>query len=70
MRTTTVERNQETVRRLCQLEAAKAFFAPLGPAAAEVYRLVAEGDVVAVHSHYQHVPQTTASGNDMFSRLS
>jgi hypothetical protein len=32
--------------------------------------LVAEGHVVAVHWHHQHVPQTTASDNDMFSRLS
>ena len=74
----------------------KDFFAPLGPVDVEVYRMIAEGDFVAVHSHYkiwnmagvdifrlnddarivehwdvlQQVPETTASGNDMFSQLS
>jgi predicted SnoaL-like aldol condensation-catalyzing enzyme len=78
------------------LQAVKAFFAPLGPVDVEVYRVIAEGDLVAVHSHYklwnmagvdvfrlnddgkiiehwdvlQQVPETTASGNDMFSQLS
>jgi predicted SnoaL-like aldol condensation-catalyzing enzyme len=77
------------------LDAVKAFFAPLGPLDVEVHRLVAEGDLVAAHSHYktlsmagvdifrlneggkivehwdvlQEVPETTASGNDMFSQL-
>jgi predicted SnoaL-like aldol condensation-catalyzing enzyme len=62
----------------------------------EVHRVLAERDLVAVHSHYktwnmagvdifrfneqgkiiehwdvlQEVPETTASGNDMFSQLS
>jgi predicted SnoaL-like aldol condensation-catalyzing enzyme len=61
----------------------------------EVHRVIAEGDLVAVHAHYktwnvagvdifrlddagkiiehwdvlQQVPETTASGNDMFSQL-
>jgi predicted SnoaL-like aldol condensation-catalyzing enzyme len=77
------------------LEAVKNFFAPVGPVDVEVHRVVAEGDLVAVHSHYktfnmagvdifrindagkiiehwdvlQQVPETTASGNDMFSQL-
>jgi predicted SnoaL-like aldol condensation-catalyzing enzyme len=78
------------------LQAVKEFFAPVGPVDVEVHRLIAEGDLVAVHSHYktwnmaavdifrlnedgkivehwdvlQPVPETTASGNDMFSQLS
>jgi len=78
------------------LQAVKDFFAPLGPVDVEVYRVIADGDLVAVHSHYkiwnmagvdifrlnddgkivehwdvlQQVPETTASGNDMFSQLS
>jgi predicted SnoaL-like aldol condensation-catalyzing enzyme len=78
------------------LEAVKAFFAPVGPIDVEVYRVIAEGDLVVVHSDYktwntagvdifrvgpegkiiehwdvlQAVPETTASGNDMFSQLS
>ena len=73
----------------------KDFFAPVGPVDVEVHRVIAEGDLVAVHSHYttwnmsgvdifrlhdgkiiehwdvlQEVPETTASGNDMFSQLS
>lgn len=78
------------------LQAVKDFFAPVGPVDVEVHRVIAEGDLVAVHSHYktwnmagvdifrlddggkiiehwdvlQQVPETTASGNDMFSRLS
>jgi predicted SnoaL-like aldol condensation-catalyzing enzyme len=77
------------------LQAVKAFFAPLGPVDVDVYRVIAEHDLVAVHSHYktfnmagvdiyrfnddakiiehwdvlQPVPETTASGNDMFSQL-
>lgn len=77
------------------LQAVKAFFEPIGPVDVEVHRVVAEGDVVAVHSNYktwnmagvdifrfndegkivehwdvlQPVPETTASGNDMFSQL-
>ena len=78
------------------LQAAKDFFAPIGPVDVEVHRVIAEGDLVAVHSHYktfnsasvdlfrlnddakiiehwdvlQEVPDTTASGHDMFSQLS
>jgi predicted SnoaL-like aldol condensation-catalyzing enzyme len=78
------------------LQAVKDFFAPLGPVDVEVHRVIAEGDLVAVHSHYktfnmagvdiyrfnddgkiiehwdvlQPIPETTASGNDMFSQLS
>ena len=78
------------------LQAVKDFFAPVGPVDVEVHRVIADGDVVAVHSHYrtfnsagvdifrldadgrivehwdvlQEVPETTASGNDMFSQLS
>jgi predicted SnoaL-like aldol condensation-catalyzing enzyme len=77
------------------LQAVKDFFAPLGPVDVEVHRVIAEGDLVAVHSHYkiwnmagvdifrlnddgkiiehwdilQPVPETTASGNDVFSQL-
>jgi predicted SnoaL-like aldol condensation-catalyzing enzyme len=78
------------------LEAVKEFFRPVGPVDVDVYRVIAEGDLVAAHSHYktfnmagidiwrfndegkmiehwdvlQQVPDTTASGNDMFSQLS
>jgi predicted SnoaL-like aldol condensation-catalyzing enzyme len=78
------------------LEAVKDFFRPVGPVDVDVYRVIAEGDLVAAHSHYktfnmagidiwrfddegkmiehwdvlQQVPDTTASGNDMFSQLS
>ena len=78
------------------LQALKEFFAPVGPVDVEVHRVIAEGDLVAVHAHYktwnmagvdifrldddgkiiehwdvlQGVPETTASGNDMFSQLS
>jgi predicted SnoaL-like aldol condensation-catalyzing enzyme len=78
------------------LQAVKEFFAPVGPVDVDVHRVIAEGDLVAVHSHYktwnmagvdifrldddgkiiehwdvlQQVPETTASGNDMFSQLS
>jgi predicted SnoaL-like aldol condensation-catalyzing enzyme len=74
----------------------KAFFAAAGPVDVEVHRIIAEGDLVAVHSNFktwnmavvdifrlndegkavehwdvlQPVPDTTASGNDMFSQLS
>ena len=76
-------------------EAVKAFFGSAGPVDVEVYRMIGEGDLVAVHSHYktsnmagvdifrfddagaivehwdvlQQVPESTASGNDMFSQL-
>jgi predicted SnoaL-like aldol condensation-catalyzing enzyme len=79
-----------------ELQAVKDFFAPVGPVDVEVHRVLAERDLVAVHSHYktwnmagvdifrfneqgkiiehwdvlQEVPETTASGNDMFSQLS
>jgi predicted SnoaL-like aldol condensation-catalyzing enzyme len=78
------------------LQALKDFFAPFGPVDVEVHRVIAEGDLVAVHSNYktfnmaivdiyrlnddgkiiehwdvtQPIPETTASGNDMFSQLS
>jgi predicted SnoaL-like aldol condensation-catalyzing enzyme len=78
------------------LQAVKEFFRPVGPVDVEVHRVIAEGDLVAAHSHYktfnmagvdiwrfgadgkaiehwdvlQAVPETTASGNDMFSQLS
>jgi predicted SnoaL-like aldol condensation-catalyzing enzyme len=78
------------------LQAIKAFFAPVGPVDVQVHRVIAERDLVAVHSHYktwnmagvdifrldddgkiiehwdvlQRVPETTASGNDMFSQVS
>ena len=78
------------------LQAVKEFFRPVGPVDVDVYRVIAEGDLVAAHSHYktfkmagidvwrfddegkmiehwdvlQEVPETTASGNDMFSQLS
>jgi predicted SnoaL-like aldol condensation-catalyzing enzyme len=78
------------------LQAVKDFFRPVGPVDVEVHRVIAEGDLVAAHSHYktfkmagvdiwrfdddgkaiehwdvlQAIPETTASGNDMFSLLS
>ena len=78
------------------LEAVKKFFRPVGAVDMDVYRVIAEGDLVAAHVHYknwnmaavdvwrfndegkmiehwdvlQEVPETTASGNDMFSQLS
>ena len=78
------------------LETVKALFEQLGPIDVDVHRVIAEGDLVAVHSHYkslnmagvdifkvgadglivehwdvlQPIPETTASGNDMFSELS
>ena len=78
------------------LQAVKEFLAPVGPVDVDVYRVIAEGDLVVAHSHYktfgmagvdiwrfdedgkiiehwdvlQTVPETTASGNDMFSQLS
>jgi predicted SnoaL-like aldol condensation-catalyzing enzyme len=78
------------------LQAVKDFFAPIGPVDVDVHRVVAEGDLVAVHANYktfnmagvdifrlnedgkiiehwdvlQPIPETTASGNDMFSQLS
>jgi predicted SnoaL-like aldol condensation-catalyzing enzyme len=78
------------------LQEVKEFFAPVGPVEVEVHRVIADGDLVAVHSNYktwnmagvdifrlnedgkiiehwdvlQQVPETTASGNDMFSQLS
>ena len=78
------------------LQAVNEFFAPVGPVDVDVYRVIADGDLVVAHSHYktfgmagvdiwrfdesgmiiehwdvlQTVPETTASGNDMFSQLS
>ena len=76
------------------LQAVKAFFAPIGRVDFEIHRMIAEGDLVAVHSNYrtwgmagvdifrlnsdgkiiehwdvlQQIPESTASGNDMFSQ--
>ena len=78
------------------LQAVKNLIAPLGPLDVDVHRVLAEGDLVAVHAnnktfntagvdifrldedgkiieHWdvtQPIPETTASGNDMFSQLS
>ena len=78
------------------LQAVKEFFAPVGPVDVDVYRVIAEGDLVVAHSHYktfgmagvdiwrfdedgkiiehwdvlQTVPETTASGRELFSQLS
>lgn len=35
------------------LQAVKDFFAPLGPVDVEVHRVIAEGDLVAVHANYK-----------------
>ena len=35
------------------LQAVREFFAPVGPVDVEVHRVIAEGDLVAVHSHYR-----------------
>ena len=77
------------------LQAVKSFLGQFGPVDVEVHRVIAEGDFVAVHSHFrtfnsagvdifrfnddgkiiehwdvlQEVPETTVSGNDMFSQL-
>lgn len=74
----------------------KGFFSSVGPLDLEVHRIIAEGDLVVVHSHLrtwdmavidifrldddgriiehwdvlQEVPETTASGNDLFRQLS
>jgi predicted SnoaL-like aldol condensation-catalyzing enzyme len=78
------------------LQGMKDVIAPLGAVDVEVHRVIAEGDLVAVHSnnktfntagvdifrlnddgkiteHWdvsQPIPDTTASGNDLFSQLS
>ena len=62
------------------LQAVKDFFDSIGPVDVEVHRMIAEGDLAAVHSHdakivehrdvLQPVPETTGSGNDMVSQLS
>lgn len=78
------------------LQAAKDFFRSVAPIEVEVHRVVAEGDIVVVHTNYktwnmagvdifrvndagkivehwdvlQTIPETTASGNDLFSQLS
>jgi predicted SnoaL-like aldol condensation-catalyzing enzyme len=77
------------------LQAVKDRFAPVGSVDVDVHRVIAEGDLVAVHANYktwnsaavdifrlndegkiiehwsalQEVPETTVSGNDMFSQL-
>ncbi len=35
------------------LQAVKEFFAPVGPVDVDVHRVIAEGDLVAVHSNYK-----------------
>jgi predicted SnoaL-like aldol condensation-catalyzing enzyme len=35
------------------LQAVKDFFRPVGPVDVEVHRVIAEGDLVAAHSHYK-----------------
>ncbi len=35
------------------LQAVKDFFAPVGPVDVDVYRVIAEGDLVVAHSHYK-----------------
>jgi predicted SnoaL-like aldol condensation-catalyzing enzyme len=37
------------------LQAVKEFFRHLGPVDVDVYRMIAEGDLVAVHSHYKAI---------------
>lgn len=76
-------------------DAVKEFFGGIGPVDVEVVRIVAMGDLVFAHSHYdtfdsaivdifrlqdglivehwdvvQQIPETTVSGNDLFSQLS
>ena len=46
------------------LEASKALFAQVGTIDADLHRMVAEGDLVAVHAHYK-TPAETA-GMDFF----
>jgi predicted SnoaL-like aldol condensation-catalyzing enzyme len=46
------------------LEASKALFAQVGAIDADLHRMVAEGDLVAVHAHYK-TPAETA-GMDFF----
>lgn len=45
------------------LQAVKEFFAPVGPVDVEVHRVIAEGDLVAVHSHYKN---WSMAGVDIF----
>jgi hypothetical protein len=37
------------------LQAVKDFFDSIGPVDVEVHRMIAEGDLVAVHSHYKNL---------------
>jgi predicted SnoaL-like aldol condensation-catalyzing enzyme len=88
-----INHNPQTVNGL---EGSRQLFSAVGVIDAEIFRIVAEGNLVAVHAHYktpalnagmdffkveqgkivehwdvqQKVPQTTASGQDMFSELS
>jgi predicted SnoaL-like aldol condensation-catalyzing enzyme len=45
------------------LQAVKDFFARFGPVDVEVHRMIAEGDLVAVHSHYKTL---NSAGVDIF----
>jgi predicted SnoaL-like aldol condensation-catalyzing enzyme len=46
------------------LEASKTLFAQVGAIDADLYRMIAEGDLVAVHAHYKTPAQT--AGMDFF----
>jgi predicted SnoaL-like aldol condensation-catalyzing enzyme len=52
------------------LQAVKAFFAPVGPVDVEVYRVIAEGDLVVAHSHYKtwNMPASTSGGSTTTGR--
>ncbi|WP_458114123.1 nuclear transport factor 2 family protein [Arthrobacter sp. R1-13] len=45
------------------LQAVKSFFAQFGPVDVEVHRVIAEGDLIAVHSHYKTF---NSAGVDIF----
>jgi predicted SnoaL-like aldol condensation-catalyzing enzyme len=54
------------------LQAVKEFFAPVGPVDVEVHRVIVEGDLVAVHSHYKNGtwPASTSSASTTTGRSS
>jgi len=51
------------------LAAVHAHYKTLGMAAVDIYRFNAEGKIIEHWDVLQQVPQTTVSGNDMFSQL-